>query len=240
MRMKRAGLISIGAGLMAALITVVLAATTKNKAAEWLSGVGTVMAAGVALFIALEDRWRVAELSIVTGGEKPWWKVRKDGSFDLRLQIVNEASFSAREVVTRCELFQIGVADESGDIKWDNPDLVSGATLPWHEGGEPQTHLEAVDIPPEGSRFALAVRIFANRSGRVFPMGPIRGPATHFRLFIVATGANCNAVRCAVTVQASGTDETMVRFDSVTNEFDPLHDPKRTKRIRVSSSKDKM
>ena len=136
---------SAGAAAVVGL-SFVLGRGNRAWAADWLSGIGTTAASSVAVWLATESRRRQAELRVVSGSEVPWVRPWSDEpKTSVRLQVVNEARFTARAVSVRCERYEIRRG------RWEKPSLATGADLPWWEAGYVQRPARAVDIPPGGT-----------------------------------------------------------------------------------------
>jgi len=63
------------------------------------------------------------------------------------------------------------------------------------------------------------------------PHGPRKGPASHYRAVIVATGENCTPLRRSIVLSVGG-DDAAVEFGGDEVNDDPFHDPSRTRRIK--------
>lgn len=211
----------------------VLGATfTSSSTAEWLAAVGTVLAVAIALWLALQDRWRRPHLVLVSGAEKPWWKAGESGVYRLRLQVHNHGRYTAKTVQVRCELLQVGAIGPSGIIEFENPDLVTGMDLSWYEAGQPRT-VAPVDLAPGASRYVGLLNV-----GGEYAHLPVNGPryTLHrvYRAIVTVTAENSDPLRRAVILElpeGQELDLASVVFEVPSAESDPLHDPRRTKRV---------
>lgn len=86
------------------------------------------------------------------------------------------------------------------------------------------------------SPLALADTSACSRSqtgaAQVMPHGPRKGPASHYRAVIVATGENCTPLRRSIVLLVGG-DDAAVEFGGDEVNDDPFHDPSRTRRIKT-------
>ena len=215
----------------------VLGATfTSSSTAEWLAAVGTVLAVVVALWLALQDRWRRPHLVLVSGAEKPWWKAGGSGVYRLRLQVYNKGKHPAKAVRVRCELLQVGGVGSAGVIEFENPDLVTGMDLSWYEAGRPGASAP-VDLAPGASRYVGLLDVDGG-SARLPVNGPRYPLAEVYRAIITVTAENSDPLRRAVVLRlpvGQDLDSASVVLERPWPESDPLHDPRRTKRVSSES-----
>lgn len=213
-------------------MSVVGATFTSSSTAEWLAAVGTVLAVAIALWLALQDRWRRPHLVLVSGAEKPWWKAGESGVYRLRLQVYNKGKYPAKAVRVRCELLQVGGIGSSGVVEFQNPDLVTGMDLSWYEAGRPGA-ATPVDLAPGASRYVGLLNVDGG-SADLPANGPKYPLAEVYRAIITVTAENSDPLRRAVVLElpeGQGLDAASVAFEMPWPESDPLHDPRRTKRV---------
>jgi hypothetical protein len=207
--------------------------------ADLLAAAATTSATLVAIWLALEPSRRTGRLRLVTGSEPPWIRRRNGRDTLIRIQVVNDGRHVTRGVTARCELLMV----EGADGQWEKPDLVTGITLCWYEGGEP-LGTAPVDLAPGGYRYCEVLRIDYEGVGRTLPNGPrvgegLPGRRRKFRATVVVTSDNSDPIRTMIEIAANPEAELpfAVTFQDSDRSGDPLHDPGRRTRVSIHAKR---